>query len=83
MEEGKKIVAKLGELKYELQHDRKMTPLEDDGGKDIEGYNKELEQRGYPSWLNTEWLFSECYLYRCDIPPLSLLKHCLCDSISK
>ena len=25
MEEGKKIVAKLGELKYELQHDRKMT----------------------------------------------------------
>ena len=38
--------------------------LEDDGGKDIEGYNKELEQRGYPSWLDTEWLFSECYLYR-------------------
>lgn len=25
MEEGKKIVAKLGELKYELQHDRTMT----------------------------------------------------------
>ena len=39
-------------------------PLEDDGGKDIAEYNKELEQRGNPSWLNVEWLFSECYLYR-------------------
>ena len=46
----------------------KFRPLEDDGGKDIEGYNKELEQRGYPSWLDTEWLFSECYLYRYVVP---------------
>lgn len=51
----------------------KFRPLEDDGGKDIEGYNKELEQRGYPSWLNTEWLFSECYIYRyCTTAPLPL-----------
>lgn len=39
-------------------------PLPDDGNADIAGYNKELEQRGNPSWHNVTWLFSECYMYR-------------------
>jgi hypothetical protein len=39
-------------------------PLPDDGQKDVEGYNKELEALGPPSWLSVPWLFSECYLYR-------------------
>ncbi|KAG4416909.1 hypothetical protein IFR04_009987 [Cadophora malorum] len=62
--EGKKIVEELAKLKYELQHDRKLTPLADDGQADIEGYNKELEQLGNPSWFNVPWLYAECYLYR-------------------
>ncbi|KAF7880814.1 uncharacterized protein EAF02_006705 [Botrytis sinoallii] len=62
-EEGKRIVETLAKLKYELQHDRKLTPLLDDGQPDIEGYNKELEKLGYPSWFNIPWLFAECYLY--------------------
>lgn len=40
------------------------SPLLDDGQPDIEGYNKELEQLGYPSWFNVPWLYAECYLYR-------------------
>ncbi|RMY47959.1 hypothetical protein D0863_15507 [Hortaea werneckii] len=62
--EGKKIVSGLASLKYEIQHDRQLTPLIDDGGADIAGYNKELEQRGNPTWFNVAWLYAECYLYR-------------------
>jgi len=40
------------------------SPLADDGQADIEGYNKELEQLGNPSWFNVPWLYAECYLYR-------------------
>ncbi|GAB7342567.1 hypothetical protein MBLNU457_g0744t1 [Dothideomycetes sp. NU457] len=62
--EGKKIVEGISKLKYEVQHNRQLTPLEDDGGADIAGYNKQIEQLGNPTWHNVAWLFSECYLYR-------------------
>ncbi|OAP56885.1 hypothetical protein AYL99_08997 [Fonsecaea erecta] len=62
--EGKSIISTLGSLKYELQHNRTLTPIPDDGFPDVEGYNKELAARGPPTWHNVEWLFSECYLYR-------------------
>ena len=32
--------------------------------EEVEAYNKEIEQRGNPSWLDVPWLFSECYMYR-------------------
>ncbi|KAK3359429.1 hypothetical protein B0T25DRAFT_98248 [Lasiosphaeria hispida] len=63
-EEGKKIVAELANLKYEVQHDRALTPIRDDGYPDVAIYNKELEQLGNPTWLNVPWLYSECYLFR-------------------
>ncbi|PFH61726.1 hypothetical protein XA68_16447 [Ophiocordyceps unilateralis] len=63
--EGKKLVEQLGCLKYEVQHDRKLSPLEDDGFPDeTAAYNKELEGLGNPSWLDVPWLFAECYMYR-------------------
>ncbi|KAK2798874.1 hypothetical protein FQN51_007234 [Onygenales sp. PD_10] len=62
--EGKGIVERLAELKYELQHDRKLTPLEDDGEADIVEYNKELAARGELTWFSAPWLYTECYLYR-------------------
>lgn len=55
----------LARLKYEVQHDRQLTPIRDDGFPDIELYNKELEQLGNPGWLNVNWLYCECYLFRC------------------
>ncbi|KAF2766808.1 DUF89-domain-containing protein [Teratosphaeria nubilosa] len=63
-DEGKRITQGLAGLKYELQHDRQLTPLIDDGQPDIAAYNKELEQRGNPKWFDVSWLYAECYLYR-------------------
>lgn len=62
--EGKVIISSLASLKYELQHNRVLTPIPDDGFPDVEGYNAELQARGPPKWHDVEWLFSECYLYR-------------------
>ncbi|EGS17529.1 putative UPF0364 protein [Thermochaetoides thermophila DSM 1495] len=63
-DEGKKIVAELAQLKYEVQHDRALTPIRDDGYPDVAIYNKELEQLGPLTWLRAPWLFTECYLFR-------------------
>ncbi|EXJ62906.1 hypothetical protein A1O7_03349 [Cladophialophora yegresii CBS 114405] len=62
--EGKAITSALATLKYELQHNRVLGPIADDGFPDVELYNDELAARGPPTWHNVEWLFSECYLYR-------------------
>ncbi|KAI9768473.1 MAG: hypothetical protein M1840_004883 [Geoglossum simile] len=63
-EEGKRIIESLAKLKYELQHDRQLTPLPDDGLQDIAKYNEELQALGSPTWFNVPWLYAECYLYR-------------------
>ncbi|KAK9780489.1 hypothetical protein AB5N19_03814 [Seiridium cardinale] len=74
-DEGKKIVEQLAKLKYELQHDRQLTPLQDDGKPDIALYNQELEKLGTPTWFNVPWLYSECYLYRRMNISFSLSEH--------
>ncbi|KAJ5628656.1 hypothetical protein N7490_010884 [Penicillium lividum] len=73
--EGKSIIENLAKLKYELQHNRQLTPIEDDGHPDIASYNKELEQRGNPVWHDVPWLYSECYLYRRMESFFALSKH--------
>jgi hypothetical protein len=62
--EGKEIVSELAKLKYELQHDRELTPIPDDGETDVEAYNQELAARGPSKWHSVPWLYAECYLYR-------------------
>jgi hypothetical protein len=62
--EGKWIVAELAKLKYELQHDRELTPIPDDGERDVKAYNEELAARGNSKWHSVPWLYAECYLYR-------------------
>ncbi|KAI5865227.1 DUF89-domain-containing protein [Durotheca rogersii] len=74
-EEGKKIIAELARLKYELQHDRQLTPIRDDGKADVSVYNHELEQLGTPNWFDIPWLFCECYLYRRINTSFSLSTH--------
>ncbi|KAL8946669.1 MAG: hypothetical protein Q9222_006965 [Ikaeria aurantiellina] len=64
VDEGRSIVEALAKLKYELQHNRPLTPLLDDGRPDVAEYNSELEARGNPTWFKVPWLFAECYLYR-------------------
>lgn len=62
--QGKSVIAELAKLKYELQHDRHLTPIPDDGEPDVDAYNKELAARGNPKWHSVPWLYAECYLYR-------------------
>ncbi|KAF2012632.1 DUF89-domain-containing protein [Aaosphaeria arxii CBS 175.79] len=64
IKEGKWIVSELAKLKYELQHNREITPIPDDGESDVEAYNTELQALGKPTWHSVAWLYSECYLYR-------------------
>ncbi|KAK3191871.1 Hairy/enhancer-of-split with YRPW motif protein 2 [Lecanicillium sp. MT-2017a] len=74
--EGKKIVEQLGALKYEVEHDRPLTPIVDDGFADeVAAFNKEIEQLGNPSWHAVPWLFSECYMYRRMSTFFTLTKH--------
>jgi damage-control phosphatase, subfamily III len=70
---GKAITSALAALKYELQHNRVLTPLPDESGAsavDLPVYNDELADRIKRSpnnelrWHDVEWLFSECYMYR-------------------
>ncbi|KAK9360645.1 hypothetical protein V1504DRAFT_454148 [Lipomyces starkeyi] len=63
-EEGKVLIEKIGALKYDVEHDRTLPPLEDDGLFDVALYNSELERQGPMTWGNAPWLYSECYLYR-------------------
>lgn len=53
-------------MSHSLYHRTQLTaaysPLPDDGEPGIAEYNKELEQRGTPSWQNAPWLYTECYL---------------------
>ncbi|EXF81952.1 hypothetical protein CFIO01_02660 [Colletotrichum fioriniae PJ7] len=62
--EGKKIIEEIAKIKYEVQHDRALTPIEDDGYPDVTIYNEELKKLGSPTWLNVPWLYTECYLFR-------------------
>ncbi|CAK7224570.1 Hairy/enhancer-of-split with YRPW motif protein 2 [Sporothrix bragantina] len=62
--EGRAIVEKIARLKYDVQHDRPLGPIVDDGESDVAAYNAELAQLGSLSWLKAPWLFAECYLFR-------------------
>lgn len=68
VKEGKQIVSELAKLKYELQHNRDMAPIPDDGEGDVETYNKELAARGGLKWHSAPWLYAECQLYRYAVP---------------
>lgn len=61
IEEGKRIIHAIGALKHEIEHDKELTPLADDGGTDIKGYNAEVQGE---RWMATKWLLSESYIYR-------------------
>ncbi|RKP26516.1 hypothetical protein SYNPS1DRAFT_14088 [Syncephalis pseudoplumigaleata] len=64
-EEAKQLLSQLGEIRYELQRDRKLKPIAADHDGDSEHWNR-LLQTHFPdgTWLSTPWLVSECYMYR-------------------
>ena len=62
---GKDIQAQIISLRDEVAENARLTPLEYDGGMDIDNYNIEIGTISpTPTWLHVPWLFAECYLYR-------------------
>ncbi|KAI0668847.1 DUF89 domain-containing protein [Trametes maxima] len=67
IEEGKKIIGLVGQVKYDMARDRVLEPIPKDGEALTDVYNYELErlaEKKQNTWLTVPWLFSECYLYR-------------------
>ena len=62
--EGKTILEGLANLKYEIEHNRDLIPLDEDGKPDISDYNRELAELADVQWFSAPWLFAECYMYR-------------------
>uniref|UniRef100_A0A8D0ECG5 Sugar phosphate phosphatase n=1 Tax=Salvator merianae TaxID=96440 RepID=A0A8D0ECG5_SALMN len=68
MEAEKKAIASLSKLRNELQTDKPLIPLTDNL-PDTAFWNKYLEYHQNtsdepPSWFQSPWLYTECYMYR-------------------
>lgn len=62
---GKEIQAQIINIREQIANNAPLTPLQYDGGMDIENYNLEIGTiMPKPTWLHVPWLFAECYLYR-------------------
>ncbi|ORX81802.1 DUF89-domain-containing protein [Basidiobolus meristosporus CBS 931.73] len=63
--EAKAIISDIGELRYELQRDRQLRDIKEDGDTDVSLWNDCLHTHfDGQTWFKATWLFSECYLYR-------------------
>ncbi|KAK7488684.1 hypothetical protein BaRGS_00020137 [Batillaria attramentaria] len=69
-DELKFIIGKISKLRYEVQTNKPMLPLEGDG-PDVAVWNDELaaqtaasENGEPPKWYTATWLYLECYFYR-------------------
>ncbi|CDO75454.1 hypothetical protein BN946_scf184823.g8 [Trametes cinnabarina] len=67
IEEGKKIISKVGEVKYDMARDRALQPIPNDGEALADIYNKELDrlaENKKNTWLTVPWLYSDYRLIR-------------------
>ncbi|ODN74806.1 hypothetical protein L202_07121 [Cryptococcus amylolentus CBS 6039] len=66
VEEGKKIISQISEMKYEMGHDGILTPIKEDGDINAQCYNEELANfpENERTWGTVNWLWAECYVYR-------------------
>lgn len=58
--EGKEIVKEIGLLKYDIEHDRPLCIHECDESSEMKEFYRYMREK---TWLDSEWLMSECYLY--------------------
>ncbi|EEB09068.1 DUF89 family protein [Schizosaccharomyces japonicus yFS275] len=61
--QGKRIISQLNQLKFDIEHNRTMLPLEGEDA-DLAEYNAELAEYDGLTWGAAPWLYSECYMYR-------------------
>ena len=64
----KAVLAKLSQLRYELQTNKAMAPIQHgadikDWGDVFKTYRDNLKGEE-PQWFSVSWLFAECYMYR-------------------
>lgn len=66
IEEGKEIIRSISELKHDMGRNKVLSPIEDDGGSNVNCYNEHLKALDGTddTWFTAAWLFAECYLYR-------------------
>ncbi|KAJ3486942.1 hypothetical protein NLI96_g3894 [Meripilus lineatus] len=67
IEEGKAIISKISQVKYEMARNRPLEPIPADGEAMVEMYNEELARlaaKERNTWFTAPWLYAECYLYR-------------------
>jgi hypothetical protein len=65
--EGREIIAKISQLKYQMGGDKQLQPISEDNEANVEIYNSELRrlsQNKQDTWYTAPWLYAECYLYR-------------------
>ncbi|WVR04246.1 hypothetical protein IAU60_001246 [Kwoniella sp. DSM 27419] len=66
LDEGKRIISQISQMKYDMGHNAYLTPIPSDGDINVNCYNDELAT--YPEedrrWSTMNWLFAECYVYR-------------------
>ena len=67
-EDVQAVLAQLSKLRYELQTDKAMEPIE--SGADtkewsivFERYREKFKGEN-TKWFSVSWLFAECYMYR-------------------
>ena len=70
-----KVVEELSKLRYEMQTDKPIAPIEDQEGN-ASVWNSYLQQRKTeeerPSWFSSAWMWVECYMYRRVLQSLTL-----------
>jgi hypothetical protein len=68
--EGKHLIQRLSELKFEMSRDRPLQVIPDDRGVDIAVYNNELQTligQNLNTWFTAPWLFAECVMTSLDL----------------
>ncbi|CAO3674207.1 unnamed protein product [Umbelopsis ramanniana] len=65
VKEGKAIVEGISALKYEIEHDRPIRQLKEDGQPDVAVWNQQIATY-FPNstWFDGSWLYNECLMYR-------------------
>ncbi|XP_071963417.1 damage-control phosphatase ARMT1-like [Antedon mediterranea] len=74
------IVSHLSKLKHELQTNKELLDIENDGNDDVRMWNQVLQQEmdddgNTPRFFKSAWLYVECYMYRKIVESISLSQH--------
>ncbi len=64
VEAGQRIQGEIESMKTDMLKDASLAPLPADGGSDVHEWNEEFKTLQTSTWLNSSWLYTECYMHR-------------------